>query len=168
MKIEKKIFTKRDKIIESFYKEFFTYSAGNIGMWIAAGIMEFLGAIVLVVSYDKVQAGELWGFAVMGATAGAACYISPYQNVQEFGKSTSVYPILQYLPISRKELQNYWLKKLAIFCTRIFVVFLVLQVFISLIATHGIALWSIGYVALCSWILPFVFVAFVIKSLVQK
>ncbi len=163
MKIEKKIFTEREKIIDSFYKEFFTWSAGNVGMWLAAGVFEFVAIVIFCFPYEEAQKENMLMFAVLLALAGAECYIAPYVSFQEFGKGMRISDKLQYLPVSVKELQGYRLKKLAVFCAKMFVVFFVGQMFFALVTTHTITLGNVGYVIIWGLLLPFVGAALLVK-----
>lgn len=146
---------KQQDILEAFYKEFFSWSAGNIGMWLVTGIMEFIHGIFMWFPYQAAEEMEVLGLIVLFGMCGAANYMAPYLQFTEKGKTVKVYDKLQYLPISLRELQIFRLKKLARFYAKLFLVFLVGQVFFSLVCYHEITWGNIGYVVICGFLIPF-------------
>jgi len=155
-KIESRCFTEREQIYESFYKELFSWKADNIGLWITAGLFEFFHGCMMSFPYQDMAEDNMLGFSAFFGMWGVMCYISPYLQYTEQGKSTKLYDKLQYLPISLKELQTYRTKKLAIFCFKMFSIFLVLQLFFAFISYRMITLANILYVVICGFIIPFV------------
>jgi hypothetical protein len=103
-KLESHCFTEREKIFEAFFQEFFSWSAGNVGVWLAAGIFEFIVGIFMWFPYQDMQNMGMIGLVGFFSVWGGMYYVWPYMQFQEgiqAGKKTvRIYEKLQYLPLS--------------------------------------------------------------------
>ncbi|MBQ8823520.1 MAG: hypothetical protein IJZ82_12830 [Lachnospiraceae bacterium] len=155
--MEKKLYEKKQQqILDAFFKEFFTWSADNVGYWIVAGIFIFIHGIFLAFPYQMmgIEDSDITLVQVF-AYMGYFMYITPYLHFTEKGRVIKLKEKLKYLPISQKQLRLYRLRKLLIFSLKLFAVFLLLQLFFSLVAYHEITLGNILYPLLCGFVFPF-------------
>lgn len=142
--------------LEEFYKDYFSWSALNIGQWMVTGIMEFALGIFLWLPYQEMVRDdmEMLGFVAFFGILGAMCYLLPYIQLQEGGKVCKLYDKLKYLPISLQEIRVFCLKRLARFCVRMFLIFFIGQLFFALVAYHKIAWGNIWYPVVFGLLIP--------------
>lgn len=145
---------KQQDILESFYKEFFSWSAKNIGLWLVTGIMIFLQGIFLWFPYQAMSEMKLFGLVALFGMNAAANYIAPYLSFTEKGETVKVYDKLKYLPVSLRELQRFRCRKLVRFYGKVFLVFLAGQLFFSAVCYHEITWQNILYVTVLGLLLP--------------
>lgn len=154
--LESRCFTEREQLFEEFFKDFFSWNASSLGSWIVAGIFEFFLGVFMWI--PGVWEMELLGVVALFSVWGAMSYLSPYlqfqEGVQTERKTVTIYEKIQYLPISRKELQVYRTKKLAIFCFKMFLVFMAGQCFFALVVDHAFGLTNILYVVIWGLVFP--------------
>ncbi len=146
---------KQQQLLDAFFNEFFTWSADNVGYWIVAAIFLFFHGLFLSFPYQGMDDSELLlfqGFAYLGYFM----YITPYLHFTEKGRVTKLKEKLKYMPISRKQLYLYRLRKLLIFSLKLLAVYLLLQLFFSLVVYHEITLGNFLYPLLCGFVFPFV------------
>ena len=88
---------KEQEKIFVFYKEFWSWKAENIGMWVGAGILEVLFAIFMMIPYAEMQSdmGMVVLPMLMGF-GGGAMYISPYITFREGTDTVSIYEKIKY------------------------------------------------------------------------
>ncbi len=144
----------REQMLEQFFKEFFTWKADNIGIWIVAGMLEFVCVILMCIPFQNMQEDGLMGIAAILAVGGAWYYINPYIFYLNEGKRNRIYHVINYLPVSLKELRLFRLKKVTLFCVKIFLVFLVGQMIFALIFFHGISWGNLIYPFVCGLVAP--------------
>ena len=149
-----KLFDEREQnIIDKFYKEFFTWSAEDVGYKIVAGIFLFFHGCFMAFPYQSVKDSEILlvqCFAYMGYFM----YITPYLHFTEKGKVTKLKEKLKYLPVSRKQLRLYRLRRLWVFSLKLFAVYFLLQLFFTLVTYHELTLGNFLYPLLCGLIFP--------------
>ena len=149
-----KLFDEREQnIIHKFYKELFSWSAADVGYKIVAGIFLFFHGCFMAFPYEDIKDFEILlvqCFAYMGYLM----YITPYLQFVEKGKVTKLKEKLKYLPISRKQLLLYRLRKLLVFSLKLFAVYLLLQLFFTLVIYHKLTLGSFLYPLLCGFVFP--------------
>ena len=80
---------------------------------------------------------------------GAVYYINPYIYYQNEGKRESIYEVIKFLPVSRRELRIFRLKKVVLFCLKLFPIFLGGQIISALVCFRSIGWENLLY--------PFVF-----------
>lgn len=146
---------KEQEKIFAFYKEFWSWNAENIGMWIGAGILEVLFAIFMMIPYAEMQSdmGMVVLPMLMGF-GGGAMYIAPYITFREGTDTVSIYEKIKYLPIDYREVKRLRLKKLIQFVAKIFVVILVFKLFFSTFGMEMIRGVDILYTILVGLVWP--------------
>ena len=144
----------REQMLNNFFKEFFTWKADNIGIWILAGLLEFVCAILMFIPFQNAREEGVMGFAALLAILGTANYINPYIFYLNEGKRNRIYKVINYLPVSLKELRLFRLKKVTLFCVKMFLIFLAGQVIFSLICFHGISWGNLIYPFVCGLVAP--------------
>lgn len=149
-----KLFDEREQnIIDKFFKELFTWSATDVGYKIAAGIFLFIHGCFMAFPYQDIKDSEILlvqCFAYMGYLM----YITPYLQFTEKGRVTKLKEKLKYLPVSGKQLRLYRLRKLLKFSVKLFAVYLLLQLFFTLVIYHKLTLGSFLYPLLCGFVFP--------------
>lgn len=157
--MEKKLYDKKQQqLLDTFFKEFFTWSASNVGMWIAAGILIFMHSIFMVIPYQSMKdfdSNSLYTVCILGYL----WYLLPYSQFTEQKKNQSVYEKIKYLPISLKQFRIFRLRKLLRFCLQLLAVFMVGQLFFSFVVYHEITLANIYYPLVWGFAFPFGLVA---------
>lgn len=149
--------SKEQEKIFAFYKEFWSWKAENIGMWIGAGILEVLFSIFMMIPYSEMQSDM--GFVVlpmMMGFGGAAMYIAPYITFREGQETVSIYEKIKYLPIDYQEVKKLRVKKLVQFVARGFAVILVFKLFFSTFGTEMIRSIDILYTILVGLVWPII------------
>ena len=144
----------QEKIV-AFYKEFWSWKADNIGMWIGAGILEVLFGIFMMIPYSQMQSDM--GFIVMPmlfGTGGAAMYIAPYITFREGADTVSIYEKIKYLPIDYREMKKLRVKKLVQFVTKIFMVIFGCQMFFTYFGVGIIRIEDVIYAVLVGLVWP--------------
>ena len=158
--MEKKLYDKKQQqILDDFFKEFFTWSATNIGMWIAAGIFIFIHAIFMMIPYQSMKDFDnsiSFIFIIMGYM----WYLYPYIQFTEKNKAHSIYQKIKYMPISITQLRIFRLKKLFVFCLRLLAVFMIGQLFFSFVTYHEITFANICYPLIWGFAIPFGLIGF--------
>lgn len=143
--------------IFAFYKEFWSWKADNIGMWIGAGILEVLFGIFMMIPYAEMQSdmGMVVLPMLMGF-AGCAMYIAPYISFREGTETVSIYEKIKYLPIDYREVKKLRLKKLMQFVSKIFVIIFVCQMFFTYFGVGVIRVEDVIYVVLVGLVWPII------------
>lgn len=146
----------REQVIDKFFKEFFTWKADNIGMWIVAGFMEVICVGFMCIPFQNMIEEGLVGIAAILAVLGAWYYINPYIFYMDEGKRRRIYYVINYLPVSLKELRIFRLKKVTLFCLKMFLIFIVGQLIFALICFHEISWGNFIYPFVCGLVAPMV------------
>lgn len=149
---QRQVHNRQQQILEMFFKEFLSWKADNIGVWIAAVMLEILQGICFCIPYQMVGKSDmelLIGIELFCGVFGTMTYLMPYVRFTEKKGQVNIYKKLKYLPVSLKEIRIFRLKKLVRFCFRLFLIFLAVQLFLVLLCYHQIALGNLWY--------PFVF-----------
>lgn len=153
--MDKKLYNKKQQqLFDTFFKEFFTWSAENIGNWIVCGILVFVHGIFMVIPYQSYQNFDEKGHYIF-IVLGYMWYLMPYIRFTESRKIQNIYEKIKYMPISLPQLRIYRIKKLAVFCLKCLAVFLIGQIFFSLVIYHEITLTNISYTIVWGFLYPF-------------
>lgn len=141
--------------VRKFYKEFLSWSADNIGVWIVAGFMEFLYLVMMAIPYGEMaEEGAVALFPLMFGFFGPYFYLNPYIVFREDTKTYSIYERIKFLPVDFREIQKMRVIYLGKFVVKIAPVIIL----IHLLTTHfsyGITIESIGYSVLFALVWPF-------------
>ena len=148
---------KEQEKIVAFYKEFWSWKAENIGMWIGAGILEFLFGIFMMIPYAEIQSdmGMIVLPMLMGF-GGGAMYIAPYITFREGTDTVSIYEKIKYLPIDYREVKRLRVKKLVLFALKVFAVIMVFKLFFGTFGVEKIRSMDILYTTLVGLVWPIV------------
>ena len=141
--------------VRKFYKEFLTWSADNIGMWIVAGVMEVFYFAMMAIPYvEMIEEGALALFPLVLGFAGPYFYLNPYLVFREDTKSYSIYERIKFLPVDFREIQKMRTIYLAKFVVKTAPAFILIQ----LLTTHfsyGVTVESLVYAVLGGLVWPF-------------
>lgn len=143
--------------VRKFYKEFLSWKADNVGMWIGAGIIEVLFVIMMMIPYPEMQADT--GFVVlplMFGFFGPMLYMFPYITFREGQNTVSIYEKLKYLPIDYREIKKMRLIKLVLFVVKIFPIILICQLFFCTFGFEMIRTEDVVYTILVGLVWPIV------------
>lgn len=119
---------KEQQKVRAFYKEFLSWKAESIGLWIGAGFLEVLFGIMMMIPYQEMR--EDSGFVIMPMLfgfLGAMLYIAPYLTFREEGSPVSIYEKIKYLPVDYRQIQKMRIWYLIRFVAKIFPVLFLLQ-----------------------------------------
>ena len=137
----------QQNMLEKFFEDYFEKSKINTGYNIVGIIFIVMLLIVLWIPYQIHEeepiiktCGLIWGMV------GYYVYLNKYKFAfDKRGAITKVYPYLQYLPISKRELKIFQLKKLIFLQTRVYLIAQVGQLLFGLIAYHQVTLSNFGF-----------------------
>lgn len=144
-------------IVRKFYKDFFTWKADKVGMWVAAGLAEFVYVCLLIIPFEEMK-GEKTVIAIMlllGVVA-SYMYLVPYLTFTEEGKRCRIYQKIKYLPVDKSIIQQVRVEQLLKFVLKLFPIIAVLQLGMSLIVEHRLSGWNIAYVLWFGLLWPFI------------
>lgn len=158
---KKEYIKKQERILAAFYKDFFTWSCMNIGMWILTGVMMLGQVSFFIMPYQDIVGDEDFGrsllcmVAVMCVNA-VISYIHPYTQYKDSGVATLIYDKIKYLPISRAALRYFLFKKMIKFLGIVFMVDFVLQIVLAATIMMGeITIENILYPVVVGFFIPF-------------
>lgn len=141
--------------VRKFYKEFLTWSADNIGLWIAAGFMEVFYGVMMMIPYQEMaEEGAFLMLPLLFGFAGPFFYLRPYIAFREDTEYYSIYERIKYLPVDFREIQKMRTIYLAKFVGKIAPVFILVQ----LLATnfsYEITMGNVMYALFGGLIWPF-------------
>ncbi|MBQ8040298.1 MAG: hypothetical protein IJ274_10590 [Lachnospiraceae bacterium] len=154
--------SKAEQKLDKFYKEYFKDGVSRLMSLMVVGIMGFMLVIIMWIPFEEkpVEFLDLWIPAIF-VLLGGWMYILPYINLnnQEIGKTgkiESVIKILRFLPIERRDISIYLIKKvLRIFLT-IFLIGLAGQLLFTMLFVGTIGIWNVLYPFLSCLVFPFV------------
>lgn len=142
---------KQQEVLDSFFKELFTWDMANVGFWIVTGVMEFILGVLMFFPMEELR--EMYGLMWFASIWGAGSYVMAYLQIQDNGKPCKVYEKLKYLPIFLQQIRLFRLRKLIVFSAKITVVFCVAQL-ISAIFTREFGLATILYPVCYGFVIP--------------
>lgn len=151
---------KEEQLIDNFYKALLQGSMQQVGTWLMVGLCLFfeigisaVPVLEIIMSTDG-DANLLFFVFVFSALLGAFIYINMYHSFIE-GQGHRLYSdVLQYIPVSYKDLCAYKTKKLFMFLVRITGIALALQVLVAFLR-HSLSIWNVVYVFVVAFLLPF-------------
>ena len=146
---------RQQQTIAEFFKDYNSYTAANIGMWIGAGLAEFFLGIFMCFPYQDIKMDAFADLMIFFSFWGAWLYIMPYIAYYTEGKKHRIYDKLKYFPVSLRQLRLFRMKKLIRFCLIVFGFFLVGQLFFAFISYGRIELCNLLYPLIGGFIIPF-------------
>ena len=149
------------QMIRKFYKEFLSWKAENIGLWIAAGFLEMLFLIFMAIPLRDYSTGEgieaaTILLAVLFGWLAPLFYIMPYIAFKEGADQSSISAKLKYLPVDIREIQKMRVIYLTKFVVKLFPMALLLQLCTSWYSYHAIGWQNICYVVGAALIWPLI------------
>ena len=149
---------RQHRILDKFYKEFFSWSCLNIGYWIMSGIGVMIQTIFMFVPYQEICKDgfdrTVIFYVAMSASTAVFMYIMPYTRFKDKGELGTIYNKIKNLPISASVLRSYRLKKVISFTLKLFCISFVGQMFTSLIFFQEITMNNILYPVVCGLVIP--------------
>lgn len=141
--------------VRKFYKEFLSWKAENIGVWIGAGFIEVLFAVMMMIPYQEMLHDPgLFVFPVLFGWLGPMLYLKPYQTFAEGQQQCSIYEKIKYLPIDLKEIRKMRVVYLASFVGKIFPIMMILQLLCAYWSFKEITIANIIYAIGMGFVLP--------------
>lgn len=143
--------------VRKFFKEFWSWKAENVGMWLGSGIIEVLFGIMMMIPYPEIQADMgLVALPLMFGFFGPMLYMVPYITFREGQNTVSIYEKLKYLPIDYKEIKKLRLSKLVLFVAKIFPIIFICQLFFTYFGYGHIRTEDVIYAVLVGLVWPVV------------
>lgn len=147
---------KQQEVLESFFKELFTWDMANVGFWFLTGFAEFaLGLLMLLVAEEPDK--MFWALSLGMSISGANWYLMAYLQIHDDGKQCIVYDRLKYLPVSLQQIRLFRLRKLVVFSAKMTAVFLAVQL-LALIFSREFSWSCILYPVCFGFLFPVVIV----------
>lgn len=176
--MDKKECVKKDlKVLDAFYKEYFSKSHIQLGYWICAGMLLTFLVCACWFPYQSFTTEDLKDFSqafpllfLMGAI-GSVQYLQAYRLAyNKKGMVVGMAQYLQYLPISAKARKEYLFRKLLKLQWKIYAVAQTGQIVFSLITGNGLGWCNFGYPVLAALVIPVVLssLTIVIRVTVSK
>ena len=151
-------------IIDSFYKEYFTYDISNVGYWLVSGIFTFIQLVfsafpmqqMMKEGLDKEFLGVMAFVIMFPVFFYQQAFLTGKESfVGGYGRVNSLYSIIKYLPVSLAALKLYRFKKMLNFVVKVFLGCTILQLGISLLAFHGITWANLVFLLVYGFLIPF-------------
>lgn len=144
------------KKVRAFYKNFLSWKAENVGMWIGAGLMETFFAISMMIPYQEIRLDKgVLAFPLMFGLLGPMLYLVPYRKFMEQQQWCNIYEKLKYLPIDKKEIRKMRAVYLFSFVGKIFPIVFVIQLLFSYWMFDEVTIQNIIYGILTGFVWPY-------------
>lgn len=142
-------------LLEKFYEEEKTWWRDCYGLHIVAIIILAITMMMFILPC-QIWEGDYTTLPMMVLLEllGLECEMKRYFQFQEDGKTKSVYMITRYLPIARREIIIYALRKLLKLCLRLTEISLGCQIVFSLLFLHTVAPGNLLMPLLCCFLFP--------------
>lgn len=157
--------TREQQLLQSFYKDYFSYGAYDIGLLLMAGILEFILGCFLLVPFQYMAADiKNIGFSLFCISFwGGFSYIQPYILYREEKKPCRVIDKLKLMPVSLKDIRLFLFRRLVRFQGRILPIFLVGQLLFAGVIYRKIIWENLCYPFMFGFVVPVVVNALVIR-----
>lgn len=148
---------KAQMLLEKFYEEEKTWWRDCYGLHIVAIIILAITMMMFILPC-QIWEGDYTTLLMMILLelTGLECEMKRYFQFQEDGKTKSVYMITRYLPIARREIIIYALRKLLKRCLQLTGISLGCQIVFSLLFLHTVAPGNLLMPFLCCFLFPMV------------
>lgn len=151
-----KIDKSREEVLNSFFKDFFSWKADNIGYWILAAMVELEAVCVMCIPFQNINKKNIWWISLILIVCGVIEYINPYIYYKDDRKNRCIYDTIKYLPVSLEELKLFRWKKSVKFCLKMFGIFFAGQIIFSLICFHQIGWGNLLFPIVGGLLIPLV------------
>lgn len=159
-KMDKKECVKKDiKVLDAFYKEYFSKSHIQLGYWICTGLFTFFLVLVNWFPYQTFleEDGKVFVIILMMGMFGSVSYASAYRYAfDKKGAVVRIAPYLRYLPISVKARKEYQVRKLLNFQWKVYAVAQAGQIAFALLTEHELQWGNLLYPLLAALVVPVV------------
>jgi len=156
--MDKKECAKKDmKVLDDFYKEYFSKSHIQLGYWICTGLFTCFLVLVNWFPYQTFleEDRKVIIIILVMVVYGTNSYVLAYQHA--FDKKMTIVkiaPYLRYLPISVKARKEYQFRKLLKFQWKVYAVAQVGQILFSLLDGQGLNWGNFVYPLLAAFLVP--------------
>lgn len=156
--MDKKECAKKDlKVLDAFYKDYFSKSHIQLGYWVCTGLFTFFLVLVSWFPYQTFmeEDGEVFVIILIMGMYGAVSYVTAYRHAYDKkGAVVRIAPYLQYLPISGKVRKEYQFRKLLNFQWKVYAVAQVGQILFGLLDGQGLGWGNFLYPLLAAFLAP--------------
>ncbi len=143
----KEIRQEQKEIIKKFYKDFLSWKADNVGMWILAGMVEVIYGILMMIPLEELfKERQMFGILLLVGMLGPYLYLLPYIIFSEERKQYRIYEKIKYLPVDKKMVQQIRVEKLIRFVIKIFPIMAALHLGMSFLTMHRLTIWNFVYI----------------------
>lgn len=160
--MEEKVYRKKqNNILEQFYLDYFEKSHIQLGYNVLAIIFFAILMIVMWFPYQTYTEEDhaLKMLSLVFGSLAAFMHMNSYKfAIDGRGAVTNIYPYLQYLPISKKELRLFRLKKLLYLLLKVYLPAQTGQLLFSLIGYHEVILANLWFPFAYVFLVPFLVV----------
>jgi len=164
MKMKKTYTKEKEELLSDFFNALQEGSMAKIGQVIGAGCSIFVLVISFWLPYQLMDDSKVYLVAdLYFGACGVICYMLPYLSFKEGNKLCRIDDKLKYLPISQRELRSFRFRKLVRFWGKVFLLFLVGQLFFAIVLCHGLVWGNLLYPLVLGLLAPLVFGKLVIR-----
>lgn len=144
---------RQEDILQSFFKETFSYNMGG-RVWFVVILMEIFAVALFCIPYQEASAKEIAVIPSLFAFQGPLHYIDGYVRFTEKKKICYVYSKIKYLPVSRTVLVRWRMKKLLGFCGKTTLIFVGVQLLFAWVSYGNVSLDNIFYPVIIGFAIP--------------
>lgn len=156
--MDKKECVKKDmKVLDAFYKEYYSKSHIQLGYWVCTGLFTFFLILVNWFPYQTFLEEDRKVFVIilMMGLYGSVSYVTAYRHAfDKKGAVVRIAPYLQYLPISVKARKEYQVRKLLNFQWKVYAVAQAGQIVFALLAVHELHWSNLLYPLTAALVIP--------------
>lgn len=136
----------QQELLRKFYQEETTWCPEHVMYQLLAGITIGISMLLGVIPYQvwefprDTSVGFMWNMLYL---MGVLYYMQKYTNYTEGRKTKSVFDVLRYLPVSRRQIQIFIIKKIFRMCGCLTVVTICCQTVFAVIFMHTFSIVNI-------------------------
>jgi hypothetical protein len=127
---------KQQDILERFFKEETTWFPDHFGLAMAGYLVLGIAVLGLMFPFQVWEQEKTYLFFFYFELIGLYLLMQRYYVIRQDGKQTALAEVIRFLPVERKELAYYRLKKLLKICMRITGITMLCQVFFAAVIMH--------------------------------
>ena len=146
------------RLLQEFYKNLQTWEVSSVGAWLGAGILLSVGTALFWIPSQEYGADSpdqmMYVLMTYLLWIGLVLYMNPYTTITEERKRKSIMSKLQYLPVSRRSILLFQLKKLFRMVLLLGTVQLVGQCAVTAIAYRRLELRNLLFPILLGMLVP--------------
>lgn len=146
------------RLLQEFYKTLQTWEVSSVGAWLGAGILLSVGTALFWIPSQEYGGDSpdqmMYVLMTYLLWIGLVLYMNPYTTITEERKRKSIMSKLQYLPVSRRSILLFQLKKLFRMVLLLGTVQLVGQCAVTAIAYRRLELRNLLFPILLGMLVP--------------